>query len=53
MNAGPLELPVLLGAFERGGDEELGAVLAESLEDAAKYRESSDGHARSGVFKVP
>lgn len=32
-DAGPLELPILLGAFERGGDEELGAVLAESLEN--------------------
>ena len=32
-DAGPLELPVLLGAFERGGDEQLGVVLAESLEN--------------------
>jgi len=32
-DAGPLELPVLLGAFERGGDEQLGTVLAESLEN--------------------
>ena len=31
---GPLELPTLLGAFERGGDEALGASLAEVLANA-------------------
>jgi putative membrane-bound dehydrogenase-like protein len=33
-NAGPLELPTLLGAFEVGGDEALGAKLLGSLESA-------------------
>ena len=32
--AGPLELPTLLGAFEKGGDEALGAALTKALEDA-------------------
>ncbi|MDA1315244.1 MAG: HEAT repeat domain-containing protein [Acidobacteria bacterium] len=32
--AGPLELPTLLGAFDGGGDESLGAALAEALKDA-------------------
>ncbi len=33
-DAGPLELPVLLRAFEPGGDGELGEALMESLENA-------------------
>ena len=32
--AGPLELPTLLGAFERGGDEALGEALTKALGDA-------------------
>ncbi len=32
--AGPLELPTLLGAFEKGGDEALGTALTTALEDA-------------------
>ena len=32
--AGPLELPTLLGAFEKGGDEALGEALTKALEDA-------------------
>jgi hypothetical protein len=33
-NAGPLELPALLGAFEKGGDEALGAKVLSALEHA-------------------
>ncbi len=33
-NAGPLELPALLSAFEKGGDEALGEKLLAGLEDA-------------------
>ena len=32
--AGPLELPTLLGAFEKGGGEALGKALTEALADA-------------------
>lgn len=33
-DTGPMELPVLLRGFEKGGDGELGEALMESLEDA-------------------
>ena len=33
-DAGPLELPTLLGAFEKGGDEALGEALTNALENA-------------------
>jgi putative membrane-bound dehydrogenase-like protein len=50
---GPLELPTLLGAFESGGDESLGASLAEALTNARSLSNLRADTIESAFAKFP
>ena len=52
-DAGPLELPVLLRAFEQGGDRELGEALMESLENARSLANLRTDVLEAALAKFP
>ena len=52
-SAGPLELPTLLGAFEKGGDEVLGGVLTNALEKARSLSNLRADTLENALAKFP